>query len=124
MARGMDVTVWGTSFTVSAYDEKGPVTTSLFSGKVTLTAGDRSMLLLPKEVAVFENNEFSKKKLTKRSVDRMEGMKAWQFIFDGDMKSILEEVAKNYDCTIEYIGKMPGSKFEGSFPGTGRSRCC
>lgn len=115
MVRGMEVTVLGTRFTVSAYGEAGAVTTSLFYGKVRLTAGEQSMELLPYEEAVFENNSFKKIKLAKRSEEKVEGKKAGKFIFDDDIKTILEEVAKNYDYGFTYKGVMPQKTYAGKF---------
>jgi hypothetical protein len=115
MVGGMTVTVLGTRFTVSAYGDQGPVTTSLFEGEVQLTVADQMLTLLPGEEATFADNKLSKQGLKKQSVNRMEGKKSGLFIFDGDIKEILDEVAKNYDYSVEYIGKMPDKTFSGTF---------
>jgi transmembrane sensor len=115
-AWGMKVTVLGTRFTISAYGNQGFVTTSLFEGKVKLTAGGETMLLSPNEEAIFQNNTFLKKDLAKHSINKMNGKKTGRFIFDDDIKTILEEIGKNYDCIIEYKGVIPGKTFSGNIP--------
>lgn len=112
--RGMDATVLGTSFTISSYDKR-PVTTAVFTGKVQLRSPRGTIFVLPDEEAVFENNEFSKRRLLKISADKVEEKKRGFFIFEDKIKTILDEVASNYNCSIEYIGVVPDKEFSGSF---------
>ena len=115
MARGVEAKVLGTKFNVSAYKDQGPVTTSLFDGKIQLSAGDQTMLLLPGEEAIFANNKILKQSLGKRSVNKVEGKKSGKFIFSDDIITILEDVAKNYNCSVEFKNVMPDKTFTGSF---------
>jgi transmembrane sensor len=113
-ALGVDATVLGTRFNISAYDN-GPVTTSLFEGKVNLSAGEKNIVLSENEEAVWANNEFSRRNLPKTSADKVDGKKSGFFIFEDKIKTILDEVARNYNCSIEYIGEIPDSEYSGSF---------
>jgi transmembrane sensor len=113
-AHGMKATALGTMFTISAYD-KGAVTTSLFEGKLNLNSGQKNMLLLKNEGAVWANNEFTRITLPKSSIDKVEGKKTGFFIFEDKIKVILDEVAKNYDRSIVYKGNIPDSEYSGSF---------
>jgi ferric-dicitrate binding protein FerR (iron transport regulator) len=111
----MDATVMGTMFTISAY-ENGPVTTSLFEGKVNLSAGEKNMVLSKNEEAIWANNEFSKRALPKTSEDKMKGKKDGNFLFEDKIKTVLDEVAKIYNCEIVYKGDVPDKEYIGKFP--------
>jgi transmembrane sensor len=113
-AHGMDATALGTMFTISAYDQSA-VVTSLFEGQLNLSGGKRNLLLSENEEAVWANNEFKKRSLPKTSADKVEGKKSGFFIFEDKIRTILDEVARNYNCSIEYIGEIPDSEYSGSF---------
>lgn len=113
-AGGIDATVLGTRFTISAYDT-GPVTTSLFEGKVDLRAGKKNIVLSENEEAVWENSQFSRRGLPKTSEDKVEGKKRGFFFFEDKIKTILDEVAKIYNCEIVYKGDVPDKEYLGKF---------
>jgi ferric-dicitrate binding protein FerR (iron transport regulator) len=114
--REMGIEVLGTKFTVSARKAQGPVITSLIEGQVKLTAGKQTMLLFPNEEGVWVKNEFSKQGLGPRGKNRIEGKKSGLFIFDNsDIKTMLEEVAENYNYEVEYNGVMPARTRSANF---------
>lgn len=114
-ARGMKATALGTMFTISAYD-KGAVITSLFEGKLNLSGGEKDMLLSKNEEAVWNNNKFLRRSLPKTSTDKMNGKINGYFLFDDKIKTILDEVAKNYSCEIVYKGDFSDKEYYGKFP--------
>jgi transmembrane sensor len=116
----MEIQVLGTKFNVSARKEQGPVITSLMEGKVKVKAGEQTIFLSPGEEAVWANQKFSKRDLGQRSKDKVEGKKNGLFVFNNnDTRTILEEVADNYNCSIEYNGTMPAKTFSGNFSRNG-----
>jgi transmembrane sensor len=116
----MEIQVLGTKFNVSARKEQGPVITSLMEGKVKVKAGEQIIFLSPGEEAVWANQKFSKRDLGQRSKDKVEGKKNGLFVFNNnDTRTILEEVADNYNCSIEYNGTMPAKTFSGNFSRNG-----
>jgi transmembrane sensor len=110
--RNMELKVVGTRFSISAYDKK-VVKTTLYKGKVELTAGGEKMLLSENEEAVFENNRFSKKILSQTSTERENATKTGYFLVDGKIKAVLDEVAGNYNRNIRYIGNIPEKEYYG-----------
>lgn len=115
MAGKMKATVLGTRFFISAYDQR-PVTTSLVAGKIELSVGNKSILLFPGEEATLAENRFSRSGKQKWSESKLEARKAGLFTLEGDIKTILEEVALNFNCKIVYTGVMPSRILKGQFP--------
>jgi transmembrane sensor len=112
----MEIEVLGTHFNVRAYHAQDFVKTALTEGKIKLKAGEQTMLLIQGEEAVLVNHKLSKQPLGQRSVNKVAGKKTDQFIFDNEgIKTILGEVAENYNCSIEYKGILPASTFSASF---------
>ncbi|HEX6430093.1 MAG TPA: FecR family protein [Niastella sp.] len=112
----MDIEVLGTHFNVRAYNAQDLVKTTLMEGKIKLKAGEQTMLLSKGEEAILVNHTLSMQPIGQRSVNKVEGKKTDQFIFDNEgIKTILGEVAENYNCSIEYNGKLPASTFSASF---------
>jgi hypothetical protein len=116
-ARDMEVEVLGTEFNVKAYKANGPVTTSLFTGKVRLKApGGETMELAAREEVEWFNNRFSKKGLPKHSENKVNGKKMGMFIFENsNARSMLDEIAENYDCDVVYNGQMPARPYSANF---------
>ncbi len=55
-ANEMEVEALGTSFNVKAYKEDNNITTTLFSGKVRATAGDKTTILAPEQFALYDRD--------------------------------------------------------------------
>ena len=105
----MEVTVLGTRFNVNAYDDEASMKVTLLEGSVKVSTGQQgntSTILKPNQQAVLTPGG------QLRTTDNMNPNEivAWKnglFEFkDEPIESIMRQVARWYDVTINYEGKM------------------
>ena len=96
---GVDICVLGTSFNVSAYQER--VITTLVEGRVRLTRGNEHVVLAPNEQAVWSGDGFDVRQVDARNyVLWKEGI----FYFeDVDLETILDDMSRWYNVNIFYV---------------------
>jgi transmembrane sensor len=119
---GGEVEVLGTHFNVKAYHDEAAIKTTLLEGLVTVKSAigaasqEQSALLKPGQQAVLRPNA----PLTIDHSPDLEEAIAWKngrFQFaNADVETVMREIARWYDVTIEYAGKIPAEKLEGEIP--------
>ena len=121
-AGGGRVEVLGTHFNVKAYNDEEAVKTTLLEGKVKvvspisdfrhptsvfLTPGQQARVAKDGQMIVDEDAD----------VDEAVAWKNGRFQFtNADVETVMREISRWYDVTIEYAGKIPAEKFEGEIP--------
>jgi len=110
-----EIEVLGTEFNVNAYADEPEARTTLVSGGVRVRTEKDAVVLGPLQQAVA-----SAKGLREQEVADLAQVIAWRsgfFAFeDGDVPTILRQIARWYDVAIAYDGKVPADRFTGRFP--------
>ncbi len=110
--RDMNIVVTGTAFNVMAYNDERFSATTLVEGSVDIKNTSRKLSLTPGEQAV--NNDGTS--LIKNEVD-VEQYIAWKnglFQFNNtDIQSVMRQIGRWYDVSVEYRGKIPQTTFGG-----------
>jgi transmembrane sensor len=108
----MSVMVTGTQFNVMAYSDEKYTATTLVEGSVNVSNKTSNMVLRPGEQVV--SNEGAK--LSKNIVDVEQNI-AWKnglFQFsNSDMRTVMNQISRWYDVTIEYKSSVPEKHFGG-----------
>jgi ferric-dicitrate binding protein FerR (iron transport regulator) len=116
-ANGMEVTVVGTHFNISCYENDAEIKTTLLEGKVKVGKGSSLTILVPGQQA--ELNKQTEKIVRKENVDLDEAV-AWRFGYfqfsDADLQTVLRQLVRWYDVDISYEGKVPDMSFMGKIP--------
>ncbi|NML22582.1 FecR family protein [Pseudoflavitalea sp. G-6-1-2] len=111
------IQVLGTGFNINSYADNGLVKATLVEGSVKLsTTGSNSVLLKPGEQWIYnkKGGTFN----ISRSAD-MQHVLAWKekrFSFNGNIRSIMKELARWYDVELKYEGDISDKELEGGFP--------
>ncbi|WP_207515359.1 FecR family protein [Longitalea luteola] len=113
---GAQVEVLGTQFNVKAYADEASINTTLLEGAVTMSSQKKRALMKPGHQArVTKDGQM----IVDEHADVEEAL-AWKngrFQFtDAGVETVMREIARWYDVTIEYAGKIPAEKFEGEIP--------
>jgi transmembrane sensor len=109
--REMTVKVTGTHFNVNAYNDEGPVTTTLIEGKVSVNQNAQAINIKPGEQAVFSNNKFL---IIQPDINKVIAWRTGFFDFDNmDITAIMRQVSRWYDVDVVYEGKITTDKFGG-----------
>ena len=110
--KDMDVFVTGTQFNVMAYTDESYSATTLVEGSVHVTNPSSKIILKPGEQVVANESA----KLSKRDAD-IEQTIAWKnglFQFNNsDMRTVMNQISRWYDVSIEYRGAVPENHFGG-----------
>lgn len=110
-----NIEVLGTHFNVMAYENEAVMKTTLAEGSVQLTHGGNKLTLLPGQQAQVVGN------ITRlvKDVD-MEAELAWKngwFNFKYmDIQTVMKQVERWYDITVQYEGRIPEKRFNGELP--------
>lgn len=109
------IEVLGTHFNVMAYENEAVMKTTLAEGSVQLSHGEHKLTLLPRQQAQVTGNIA---RLVK-DVD-MDAELAWKngwFNFKYmDIQTVMKQVERWYDITVEYEGRIPEKRFNGELP--------
>ncbi|NIG54995.1 FecR family protein [Chitinophaga sp. Cy-1792] len=110
------IQVLGTDFDVMAYQEEGPVRTTLVKGSIAVTSANSRKQLQPGEQAAYDE----KLKDLVVSHPSMEEVVAWkegEFRFNGvSIIAIMRQLSRWYDVEIKYEGPLPTTAFSGTLP--------
>lgn len=117
-AQGVDIKALGTSFNVSAYPDDSELTTTLFSGKVSVLSASSNQvaLLTPNQTAIYRKEE---NVLEKRNDNRDRNGQWREGIFSFEMKP-LQEITKvlerNHHVIFQFKNqRIRKLRFSGSF---------
>lgn len=114
--RNMDIIVLGTHFNVNAYADEPQVRTTLLEGSIKLKKNNEEYLMMPGQQARLQSNG------TYRIMDNInvEEILAWKegyFYFDHtDLQTVMRQLSRWYDVSVEYRGDIPDLKFVGEIP--------
>lgn len=109
----MEVQVLGTSFDIMAYEEESTVNTTLLEGGVKVLQGNVEKVLKPGQQAILDEHTATID-IQPADVNRIIAWKNGRFIFNNmDLETILREVARWYDVTLEYRVKPGKEKYGG-----------
>ncbi|MBO9571756.1 MAG: FecR family protein [Chitinophagaceae bacterium] len=110
----INVAVLGTAFNVNAYEDEPLLSTTLINGAVKVSTKSADVILKPEQQASFG---YSDQKI-KINVPDLEQVLAWKngsFQFKkADIKSIMRQLSRWYDVTVDYRGPLPDAEFNGS----------
>jgi hypothetical protein len=109
--RNQEVIVLGTAFNIMAYPDAPTVTTTLVQGAVVVAGGNQRVQLTPGDQSSNVNNLIQ----VKHSVDTEEAV-AWKdgyFKFNGNIREVMNNIARWYDVKIIYKNTRSDESFEG-----------
>jgi transmembrane sensor len=113
---GAQVEVLGTHFNVKAYNDEAAIKTTLLEGAVKMSSAKGQYLMKPGQQARVGKD--GKMALDENAdTDEAVAWKNGRFQFnEADVETVMRDIARWYDVTIEYAGKVPVEKFEGEIP--------
>lgn len=109
---GQSIEVLGTHFNVSAYEDESTVKTTLLEGSVRVTAQStqQSSLLKPGQQAIVKNGINVIAVDAKNVIAWKDGLISFK---SADLKSIMRQVSRWYDVSVQYSGDIPTRSFTG-----------
>jgi ferric-dicitrate binding protein FerR (iron transport regulator) len=115
-AGGGQVEVLGTHFNVKAYNDEAAIKTTLLEGSVKMSSAKGQYLMKPgQQTRIGKDGKMSLNE--DADVDEAVAWKNGRFQFnEADVETVMRDIARWYDVTIEYAGKVPAEKFEGEIP--------
>lgn len=113
-ANTMKIAVLGTHFNVMAYEEEQNICTSLLEGAVNIISGNAVRQMKPGQQALV-NREHNGIRISNADVDAAIAWKEGRFEFNGNIKSIMRELARWYDVQFIYEGELTNKAFVGTF---------
>lgn len=113
-ANTMKIAVLGTHFNVMAYEEEQNICTSLLEGAVNIISGNTVRQMKPGQQALV-NREHNGISISNADVDAAIAWKEGRFEFNGNIKSIMRELARWYDVQFVYEGELTNKAFAGTF---------
>ncbi|WP_336516989.1 FecR family protein [Pollutibacter soli] len=109
----LNIKVLGTHFNVNAYTDESSVNTTLLQGSVQLSNGNHSQVLKPGQQAQAAGPE-DFKLVDDVDVDEVVAWKNGFFSFNkADLQTVMRQIERWYDVSIEYEGKIPKREFVG-----------
>jgi len=116
VTKGQIVEVLGTHFNINAYDDEDAVKTTLLQGKVRISKGLKTAILIPGQQSA---TQFSDNSIVVKEADT-ELAVAWHngyFQFErADINNVMKQLARWYDVDVKFEGKVTRDKFGGSMP--------
>jgi transmembrane sensor len=111
-AKGQMLEDLGTEFNINAYDDEPNIRTTLIEGSVKVSKQQQSVVLIPGQQAVNDNQTI---KVQKVNVNAVIAWKNGQTLFNGeDIHEIMRNVSRWYDVDIRYEAGIPNRQFAGS----------
>lgn len=108
----MKVIVTGTQFNVMAYSDENYSATTLVEGSVNVSNLNSNIVLKPGEQVV--SNEGAKLSKSLADVEQNIAWKNGLFQFnDTDMRTVMNQISRWYDVSVEYKGLVPEKHFGG-----------
>lgn len=113
-----EVQVLGTEFNISAYEDEQVTHTTLINGAVRINNDHEYTILKPGQQAR-RNPEGAIQVLSNVDTEAVTAWKNGYFAFHkADLPSIMRQLARWYDVTVEYQGKLPDIRFGGEISRT------
>ena len=110
----MRVEVLGTHFNINAYSDEESIKTTLLQGSVKVSKGEKMVLLHPGQQA---QSSLTLAAIRVAHEVNLEEVMAWKngyFSFhNADIQTVMRQLARWYDVTVEYKGAVPERVFEG-----------
>lgn len=106
-SKDQQIEVLGTQFNVAAYDNERSIKTTLLEGSVKLSTAHQTRVLKPGQQA-----QVSDQAITSVDAIDVDDAVAWKngyFIFNEDLQSIMNKIARWYDLEIVYEGQFDQS---------------
>ncbi|GEP95868.1 FecR family protein [Chitinophaga cymbidii] len=111
--RDMQVTVLGTHFNIMAYPEEAAIQTTLLEGAVQVSSGHAGHRLKPGQQAALDK-QGAWKVLSGVNTEDALAWKNGMFSFrEADVATIMRQLSRWYDVTVEYKGAVPALRFGG-----------
>jgi transmembrane sensor len=115
--KDLAVQVLGTSFDVNAYPDEPDAKTTLLSGAIKVSKGNKTVVLQPGQQA--QTNSNSESIVVNKQVNAA-GAVAWKdglFSFDkAGTEAVMRQLARWYNVDVGYEGTIPPRQFVGSIP--------
>lgn len=106
------ISVLGTGFNVNAYTDEPYVSTTLVQGAIKVSTGNISRVLKPGQQALANAAALQVKDHADTTA-----ILAWKrevFYFqDADIPSVMRQLSRWYDVTVQYTGAVPARRFQG-----------
>ncbi len=113
--RNQQVQVLGTSFNINAYTDEPMISTTLITGKVKVSAGNKSAVLLPGEQ--LQHNSSSWQILRNPDTDAVMAWKNGYFSFsNADINTVMKQLERWYDINVVIATKNKSHQFVGEIP--------
>lgn len=114
---GIDITVLGTSFNITAYPRENVVNTTVATGLVGVSSKAETVFVKPGQQAVYHSGQ----KIKTQAAD-LEEVLAWKeglFRFNGlKLSAITQQLSRWYNVEFEFRGKVPDQELYGIIPRT------
>lgn len=117
IVQGNDFTiqVLGTDFNINAYTNDGAVRATLLTGSIKATTNNTTIQLKPGEQWVYTVPGQSPKIIHEADINHVMAWKNKRFSFNGNIRQIMNEVARWYNVELKYEGNIPDQELEGGF---------
>jgi transmembrane sensor len=112
---GFIIQVLGTDFNINAYTNDGAVRATLLTGSIKATTNSSTLQLKPGEQWVYSVPGQSPKIIQDTDVNHVMAWKNKRFSFNGNIRQIMNEVARWYNVEVKFEGKIPDQELEGGF---------
>ncbi|WP_143306152.1 FecR family protein [Chitinophaga vietnamensis] len=112
--KGMKIAVLGTRFNVMSYEDENNSCTSLLEGAINIISGTVVKRMAPGQQALvaYEHNNI---RISNADVEAAIAWKEGRFEFNGNISSIMRELARWYDLQVVFEGKITNNDYAGSF---------
>ncbi|QEH43828.1 FecR family protein [Chitinophaga sp. XS-30] len=112
-ANGSEIEVLGTHFNVNAYADEPSVVATLLEGSIRFSKANKHYLMKPGQQARL-NKAGEIDIISDINIDAVTAWRNGYFYFDGtDLQTVMRQIARWYDVTVTYEGKVPDMKFSG-----------
>lgn len=109
--------VLGTAFNINSYTDNGTIKATLVHGsvRVSTTTDSNSVQLKPGQQWI-QNAQHGKPGMIRPAdISHVLAWKEKRFSFNGNIRTIMNEVARWYDVELKYEGNIPDKELEGGF---------
>lgn len=107
-----EVQVLGTQFDVADYDDEKTIDATLVQGSIKLKTADQSVMLAPGQQGRIDRNTGKLSSLTADTTTVLAWTKG-RLDIDGDLASLMRQIARWYDVDVIYEGRVPNIRIGG-----------
>lgn len=113
-ANGSTIKVLGTAFNINAYKEEVFTRTTLVEGAVTITAGNKQLLLKPGQQAAVPADNSNIQLVEEADMQKVLAWTNGLFNFEGaELPAVMRQLERWYNITVVYEGHPPTIQFKG-----------